>query len=375
MKIRAAVIHEMERPQPYAESLPLSVEEVELDGPGPGEVLVKLRAAGLCHSDLSTINGDRPRPLPMVLGHEAAGEVAEVGEGVTDLVPGDHVVFSFAPSCGTCASCLSGRAALCQPGAQANTAGELLGGGLRLHKGSEKVYHHIGVSGFAEYTVASRRSLTKIDPELPFHIAALFGCAVLTGVGAVVHTAGLRLGQSVLVVGLGGVGLAAVMGAVGGGARQVIAADIAPDKLETAKALGATHIVNSGDPDAVAQVRDISGGGVDIAAEFAGVAKALEFAYESTGRGGTTVTSGLPHPDVRLAISPTRMVAEERTLKGSYLGGHVPSLDVPEYIALYQSGRLPVDRLLTHRLRLDEINVGFDRLAKGEAIRQVIDFD
>ncbi|WP_342594655.1 zinc-dependent alcohol dehydrogenase family protein [Salinicola lusitanus] len=375
MKMHAAVIHEMQKPRPYRESQPLSIEEVELDPPGRGEVLVRMRAAGLCHSDLSTINGDRPRPVPMVLGHEAAGEVVEVGDGVEDLAPGDHVVFSFAPSCGACASCLSGRAALCAPGQVANGAGHLLGGGMRLHKGGQKIYHHIGVSGFAEYAVASRRSLTRIDADLPFHIAALFGCAVLTGVGAVVHTAGLRLGQSVLVVGLGGVGLAAVMGAAGGGARHVIAADIAPDKLETAKAMGATHVVNSGDADAIEQVREISGGGVDIAAEFAGVSKALEFAYECTARGGTTVTSGLPHPDVRFAISPTRMVAEERTLKGSYLGGHVPSLDVPEYIALYRAGRLPVEKLLTHRLKLEEINLGFDRLASGEAIRQIIDFD
>lgn len=196
---------------------------------------------------------------------------------------------------------------------------------------------------------------------------------MLTGVGAVVHTGELRLGQSVLVVGLGGVGLAAVLGAIGGGARQVIAADIDDGKLETARAMGATHVVNSGDEDAIEQVRAISGGGVNLAAEFAGVGPALEFAFECTRRGGTTVTSGLPHPDVRLAISPTRMVAEQRTLKGSYLGGHVPSLDVPEYIALYQAGRLPVDRLLTHRLTLDEINEGFERLAAGQAIRQVID--
>ena len=374
MKTRAAVIRQMSLERPYSRSKPLSIEEIELDPPARDEVLVRVRAAGLCHSDLSTINGNRPRQMPMVLGHEAAGEVVEVGAGVDDFKPGDHVVFSFAPNCGSCNFCLSGRGSLCKPGAEANSAGTLLGGGIRLHRGDEKINHHIGVSGFAEYTVASRHSLVKIDQTVPFHIAALFGCAVLTGVGAVVHSAGLRLGQSVLVVGLGGVGLSAVLGALAGGARQVIAADISPEKLETAKAMGATHLVNSGDPNALEQVRELSGGGVDIAAEFAGVAKALEFAYEATGKGGTTVTSGLPHPDVKLSISPTRMVAEERKLIGSYLGGHVPALDTPEYIALYQAGRLPVDKLLTHRLQLDEINEGFDLLAEGKAIRQIIEF-
>ncbi|OHV12081.1 zinc-dependent alcohol dehydrogenase family protein [Kushneria phosphatilytica] len=375
MKTRAAVLREMEKPRPYRDSRPLTIEEIDLEAPQRNEVLVRIRAAGLCHSDLSTINGARPRPLPMVLGHEAAGEVVETGPGVDDLELGDHVVFSFAPSCGRCNFCLAGEATLCKPGAAANTAGVLLGGGLRLHRGEEQLYHHIGVSGFADHAVASRRSLTRIDPTLPFHIAALFGCAVLTGVGAVVHTGGVRLGESVLVTGLGGVGLAAVLGAIGAGARQIIAADIDPSKLEMASSIGATHTVNSSDPDAIEQVRQISGGGVDLATEFAGVASALEFAFECTRRGGTTVTSGLPHPDVRLAISPTRMVAEQRTLKGSYLGGHVPALDVPEYIALHQAGRLPVERLLTHRLGLDEINEGFDRLADGSAIRQVIEFE
>ena len=375
MKTRAAVLREMGAERPYGTSQPLKIEEVELDAPEHGEILVRVRAAGLCHSDLSVIDGNRPRPLPMALGHEAAGEVVEVGAGVADLEVGDHVVFSFVPSCGTCDYCLGGRAALCAPGAKANNDGVLLGGDRRLHQGDATINHHLGVSGFAEHAVTSRRSAVKIPKDLPFEIAAVFGCAVLTGMGAVVHTAGLRAGQSVLVVGLGGVGLSAVLGAVAAGARQVIAADIAEDKLELAKSIGATHVVNSKDADAVQQVKDISGGGVDIAAEFAGVGPALEFAFAATGKGGSTVTAGLPHPDTRLAVSPVQMVAEERRFLGSYLGGHVPALDIPEYIALYQAGRLPVDKLLTHRLKLDEINEGFERLAKGEAIRQVIVFD
>ncbi|MBM7335254.1 zinc-dependent alcohol dehydrogenase family protein [Alloalcanivorax marinus] len=375
MKTRAAVLREMGAERPYGSSQPLKIEEVELDAPEHGEILVRVRAAGLCHSDLSVIDGNRPRPLPMALGHEAAGEVMEVGPGVTDLEVGDHVVFSFVPSCGTCPYCLDGRAALCAPGAVANNEGVLLGGGRRLHQGDATVNHHLGVSGFAEHVVTSRRSAVRIPKDLPFDIAAVFGCAVLTGVGAVVHTAGLRAGQSVLVVGLGGVGLSAVLGAVAGGARQVIAADIAQDKLDMAKSLGATHAVNSGDEDAVEQVKAISGGGVDIAAEFAGVGPALEFAFAATGKGGKTVTAGLPHPKTRLAVSPVQLVAEERSLMGSYLGGHVPALDIPEYVALYQAGRLPVDKLLTHRLKLEDINDGFERLAKGEAIRQVVVFD
>ena len=375
MKTRAAVLREMGAERPYGSSQPLKIEEVELDAPEHGEILVRVRAAGLCHSDLSVIDGNRPRPLPMALGHEAAGEVVEVGAGVADLEVGDHVVFSFVPSCGTCDYCLGGRAALCAPGAKANNDGVLLGGDRRLHQGDATINHHLGVSGFAEHAVTSRRSAVKIPKDLPFEIAAVFGCAVLTGMGAVVHTAGLRAGQSVLVVGLGGVGLSAVLGAVAGGARQVIAADIAQDKLDMAKSLGATHVVNSTDEDAVEQVKAISGGGVDIAAEFAGVGPALEFAFAATGKGGKTVTAGLPHPKTRLAVSPVQLVAEERSLMGSYLGGHVPALDIPEYVALYQAGRLPVDKLLTHRLKLEDINDGFERLAKGEAIRQVVVFD
>ncbi|ROO24954.1 alcohol dehydrogenase [Salinisphaera orenii MK-B5] len=372
MQTRAAVLREMAPPRPYDQSRPLTIETFELGGPQAGEVLLKVHAAGLCHSDLSTIDGNRPRPVPMVLGHEAAGEIVEVGPGVTDFAVGDHVVCSFVPSCGHCAYCADGRAALCTPGAEANNAGTLLSGSRRLSEDGRDVHHHLGISGFAEYAVVARESLVKVDPTLDYDIAAVFGCAVLTGVGALIHTAGLRLGQTVLVVGLGGVGLSGVLGAIAGGAAQVIAADIDDDKLGQARALGATATVNTRDDTALEQIRDLTGGGVDIAAEFAGAQAALEFAYAATAKGGTTVTAGLQHPDARMQLPALQLVAQERTLMGSYLGGHVPRLDIPEYIALYQAGRLPVDRLLTHRLSLDEINTGFERLAAGEAIRQVV---
>lgn len=374
MQTRAAVLREMAPPRPYQESRPLSIETFDLAPPQRGEVLLKIRAAGLCHSDLSTINGDRPRPTPMVLGHEAAGEIVEIGAGVRDFAVGDHVVCSFVPSCGHCAYCADGRAALCTPGAVANNAGTLLSAERRLSQNGDPVYHHMGVSGYAEYAVVASESLIRIDPALDFDIAAVFGCAVLTGVGAVIHTAKLRLGQSVLVVGLGGVGLSAVLGAIAGGAAQVIAADIDDDKLARARDMGASATVNTRADDALEQVRDLTGGGADIAAEFAGVEAALAFAFDATAKGGKTVTAGLPHPDTRLPISPVQLVAQERILMGSYLGGHVPRLDIPEYIALYQAGRLPVDRLLTHRLALEDINLGFERLAAGKAIRQVVMF-
>jgi len=374
MQTRAAVLREMTSSRPFDESRPLSIETFELAPPQAGEVLLKIHAAGLCHSDLSSINGNRPRPTPMVLGHEAAGEIIEVGANVHDFEVGDHVVCSFVPSCGHCKYCGDGRAALCTPGAAANNEGTLLDGGRRLSDNGDDVHHHLGISGFAEYAVVRRESLVKIDPTLDYEIAAVFGCAVLTGVGAMIHTAKLQLGQTVLVVGLGGVGLAAVLGAIAGGASQVIAADIDDDKLLKAKEMGATATVNTGDDDALEQVHKLCDGGVDVAAEFAGVQEALEFAFAATGKGGKTVTAGLQHPDSRMQLNALQLVAQERTLMGSYLGGHVPKLDIPEYIALYQAGRLPVDKLLTHRLSLDEINLGFERLAAGQAIRQVVVF-
>ena len=374
MKIKAAVLNRMGVQPPYALSKPLSIEEVELDPPGPGEVLVRIAAAGLCHSDLSVINGDRPRPTPMVLGHEAAGVVEEAGPGVDDLQKGDHVIMVFVPSCGHCLPCAEGRPALCEPGAVANTAGTLLSGARRLHRDGNDVHHHIGVSAFAEYATVSRRSLVKIDRDLPLDEAALFGCAVLTGVGAVINTARVPVGASVAVIGLGGVGLSSLLGAVACGARRIIAVDLSDDKLGLARQLGATDAVNAGAPDASADIREATKGGAEFVFEMAGSARALEFAYKITRRGGMTVTAGLPPPDATLALPLVNLVAEERTVKGSYIGTCVPSRDVPRLIELYQRGRLPVDRLMSGRLTLDEINVGFDRLAEGKAVRQVVVF-
>jgi alcohol dehydrogenase len=372
MKIRAAVLNEMGAPTPYAQSKPLVIETIELDPPGPGEVLVKIAAAGLCHSDLSVIEGNRPRPMPMALGHEAAGIVEELGPGVDDLKRGDHVVMVFVPSCGHCLPCSEGRPALCEPGAAANTAGTLLSGAKRLHRNGEDVNHHLGVSAFAEYATVSRRSLVKIDPDLPLDEAALFGCAVLTGVGAVINTAKISAGSSVAVIGLGGVGLSSLLGAIAAGARRVVAVDLSDDKLGLARQLGATDTFNAGSADAVNEIREATGGGVEFAFEMAGSVRAMDLAYKITRRGGTTITAGLPPPTHTINIPQVNLVAEERTVKGSYIGTCVPVRDLPRYIELYRRGRLPVDRLMSDHLKLDDINLGFDRLHEGKAVRQVV---
>jgi alcohol dehydrogenase len=372
MKIRAAVLDTMGLPPPYAASKPLKITELTLAPPGAGEVLVKIAAAGLCHSDLSVINGDRPRPLPMALGHEAAGVVEATGAGVDDLAPGDHVIMVFVPSCGHCLPCAEGRPALCEPGAAANTAGALLSGHRRLQRGGESVHHHLGISAFADHAVVSRRSLVKIDRELPLDEAALFGCAVLTGVGAVVNTADVRAGASIAVVGLGGVGLNALLGAGAAGARQILAVDLSDDKLGLARQLGATGTYNAAAPDVVETIRAATNGGVEYAFEMAGSVKAMELAYRITRRGGTTVTAGLPPPSHGFTVPQVNLVAEERTVKGSYIGTCVPVRDIPRYVALYRQGRLPVDRLMSGHLALDEINAGFDRLHEGKVVRQVV---
>ncbi len=395
MIVRGAVLRAMGSPSPYAVSQPLTIEDVELAPPGPGELLVRIRAAGLCHSDLSVIDGSRPRVMPMLLGHEATGEI--IHSESPDFIPGDTVSFAFVPACGTCGPCAEGRPALCEPGAVANTAGTLLSGERRLaaaptsasrprpttappgggsspsgEPGSSHIHHHLGVSGFADHAVVSARSAVKIDPDLPPEIAALFGCAVMTGVGAVVNTARVQAGQSAVVFGLGGVGLSALLGSVLVGAHPIVAVDVVPEKLELALQLGATHAIDARGNDTVEQIKDATDGGAHYAFETVGSAAVLAQAYAATRRGGTTVTVGLPHPSQTLSIPAVSLVAEERTLKGSYLGSAVPSRDIPRYIALYRAGRLPVDRLLTSTVALEDLNEAFDTLAAGTAIRQVL---
>jgi len=382
MRVRAAVLRQMGLPAPYAQSRPLSIEEVELASPGPGELLVRIMAAGLCHSDLSAINGDRPWPLPIVVGHEAAAEVVGLGPGVADIGVGDHVVLVFRPSCGACLSCATGRPALCGPGGESNGSGSLLGGYKRLRAvggaagiGGEAdgaLNHHMGCAAFAEYATVSRRSVVRIDPELPWDEAALFGCAVLTGAGAVFNTARMEVGSRVAVVGLGGVGFSSLLAAAAGSASEIVAVDLLDAKLEFARSLGATHCFNAADPDVIARVKEATGGGVDYAFEMAGSVKALELAYRITARGGTTVTAGLPNPAHKWDLQAVSLIAEERTVKGSYIGSCVPARDVPRFIAMYRAGHLPVDRLLSERIRLEEINEALDRLARGESIRQVV---
>jgi len=368
------VLREMGADAPYGKSRPLEIADLELAPPGPGEMLVRVGAAGLCHSDLSVIDGSRPRVMPMVLGHEAAGEVVEVGPDAEDFKPGDHVVMAFVPACGHCEPCATARPALCEPGAAANLEGTLLGGDRRWSDGSgDDLNHHLGVSAFADHIVVSSHSAVRIDSSLSWEIAALFGCAVLTGVGAALNSARIAEGESVAVFGLGGVGLAALLGAAVAGAGSILAVDVVPEKLELARELGATEAIEAG-PDTVERIRDLSSGGVAKAIETVGNERVLADAYAATRRGGTTVTVGLPHPSRMLEISAVSLVAEERTLRGSYLGSSVPRDDIPRYVDLYREGRLPVDRLLTHRIELGEVNEGFDRLARGEAVRQAIVF-
>lgn len=375
MKIKAAVLEEAGLPAPFAQSEPLKIEDVELTGPDDDEVLVRIAAAGICHSDLATIEGVRVRPLPIVLGHEASGVVEEVGADVSSLRAGDHVVAVFLATCGVCDACASGRPTLCRAGSEATAAGTLVSGKRKLYRGSQALHHHSGISSYAEYATVSARSLVKIDPGVPLQEAAIFGCAVLTGVGAAVNASHITLGSTVAVIGLGGVGMSALLGAVAMGAGRVIAIDMNPAKLVVATQLGATDVFKATDPDVAGQIKEATGGGVETSLECAGAPAALELAYAIGRPGSELITVGLPAPSTRLNVPVLSLVLEERQVRGSYMGTSVPARDMRRFIDLYMRGRLPVNRLLTHKMPLAEVNAGMDRLREGTAIRQVLTFD
>ena len=305
----------------------LAIEELELAAPGPGEVEVAPVAACICHSDLSVLTGARPRPVPMVLGHEGSGVVTEVGPGVTRFQPGQPVVFTYVPACGHCSFCVGGRPALCEGGNAANQHGQLLTGAkpFQDHAG-EALNQHLGLSAFSERTVVAQESLIPVPDDMPLELAAVFGCAIVTGVGAVVNTVSVRPGARVAVFGLGGVGLSVVMGAHLVGATEIVGIDVVEDKFELARELGATTTLLAGD-DVATAIAGLTAGGVDYAFDTTGVAAVVSQAYATTRRGGTTVIVGLPDPSARVEVSPAELVATERTLCGSYMGSAVPACD------------------------------------------------
>jgi len=364
MKFRAAVLRAPGAARPYARSRPLAIEQVELPEPGPGEVLVRIRAASLCHSDLSVINGDRRWPLPIVPGHEAAGTVEAIGPEVAAFAPGDRVALIFLSQCGSCARCLEGKSFLCERGTQANREGRLITGGPHLRLAGAPVHHHMGLGAFAEYALVADKSLVAIPADIGFVEASLFGCAVMCGTGSALYTAQISAGDSVAVVGLGGVGLAAIMGARLAGATRIVAIDRVAGKADLALACGATEFVRADDAARLETV--------EVALDASGTVAGFELALQITRRGGRSVTTSLPAADQNFQFPLARLVAEARTVSGSYIGSCLPNRDIPAFIALHQQGRLPVDRLISCSLALEDINAAMDALADAQVIRQVI---
>jgi alcohol dehydrogenase len=373
LKMTAAVMYEQGLPAPYAQSQPFRIEEVELDGPGDGEVLVEVRGAGICHSDLSVVEGLRKRPLPIVGGHEGAGIVREVGRGVQHLKAGDHVAMAGVAGCGQCRTCLAGRPGLCQAVSGARAEGILATGSrrLRLADGG-RLNHYSGISVYAQYAVVAPQSLVKISTDVPLDVAALFGCAVVTGAGAVFNSAKVRPGASVAIIGLGGVGLTAVMAAREAGASQIIGIDVLPSKFDLARAVGATECIDARDVDAVQKVRDLTNGGVDHAFEISGNLQALDMAQAVAVRGGEVIGVGVGKSSATFAVAHLAWVCEERVLRGSFMGGGVPQDDIPKYVDMYLRGRLPVDRLRSEHIGFDRLNEGFDLLHGGGVVRQIL---
>ena len=373
MKTRVAILSDFQRARPYAQSRPLSIEEIELEEPSYGEVLVRIESAGVCHSDLSTIDGILTKPLPIVLGHEAAGIVERIGPGVSSVQLGDKVVFSFVPTCGKCTPCNSGRPALCEPGNRANAAADLLRGTRRFRRNGETIGHHLGVSGFAEYTVAAEESLVRIPADVPGEIAAVFGCAALTGLGAVFQVARVEPGTSVAIFGGGGVGLMTLLGALIAGAHPIIVVDPVEKKRKKALELGADAVVDATADDALKHIKALAGGdGPQSVFEVSGTVRGFEAASVVVGRGGMMVAIGIPRGSEKAEISPALLVYGDRTIRGAFMSSSVPRRDIPRYIALWRAGKLPVEKLVSGTIGLDRLNEAMDDLAAGEAFRTMV---
>ena len=365
MKIHGAVLRTIGAPRPYSSSRPIEVRELELARPGPTELRVRIRAASVCHPDLSVVNGSRPRPVPMLLGHEASGVVEEVGGRVRDISPGQSVILTFLPRCGECVGCLTDGIAPCEWGAASNGIGEMLEGGTRLTIDGQPILHHLGVSGFASHAIVDRRSVVPVASDIPAPVAAVLGCAVLTGGGAVLNVAKLEPGLTLAVVGLGGVGMAALLTGLAYDGVRVVGVDSSQAKREQAIALGAAEVYS---PDEAAeQLR------ADRVIEAAGNSRAFELALACVAPGGTLVSVGLPAPDDLATIAPVALVAGGLTIVGSYLGSSVPERDLPILVDMWKRGRLPVEELISSTVGLDEINEAMDRLADGSELRQVLD--
>lgn len=371
ISFKAALLENCTTERPFTQSAPLTIETVNAEAPSEHEVLVRINAASLCRSDLSVITGVRAWPMPIVPGHEASGTVEETGPGVTRFLPGDQVVLVYQPQCGECPCCVSGDAHLCEPGLAANRAGALLGGGPRLSINGEKIHHHMGLSAFAEMAVVSEHSLVKVDKELQPEIAALFGCAVMCGAGSVINTGKVKAGETVAIVGIGGVGASAILGARLAGASRIFAVDSDQEKRQMALSLGATHAIEAG-TDAAARIIEETVGGVDCAVESAGMQEAFQTTYNCTKRGGRVVNLGLVSPATPYSIDLAAHVTSAKSITGSYMGSCNPQVDIPKFVELFKQGRFPVDRLITHRMPLSDVNLALERMAGSKALRQIL---
>ena len=363
--MKAAVLYEPKQP--------LKIEEIEVQPPKRGEVAIKMGAAGVCHSDYHVMNGDLPAPLPAVLGHEGAGVVEAVGEGVTSVKPGDHAILLFRAPCGRCSYCAVGRPALCGLGTGVRWTGRLLDGTSRFSKGGEEIKHFGGVSTFAERSVVLEEAVVPIRKDVPLEIAALVGCSVMTGVGAVVNTAKVEPGSNCLVIGAGGVGLNVVLGLKLAGANKIIVADLIDHKLELAQDFGATDTINARRQDVVAVAKELtSGEGVDYSFEVIGHSGALKQCFDSVRRGGTAVAVGVAPSDAEVSVSQFDLVLQEKSLLGSMYGSNRAHHDMPRLLDLYMSGKLDLDKLVSRRYPLAEINEAYQAMMNGEVARSVI---